>query len=272
MEKEKNETEKIEEREKKKGISKKSLIFIGGILVLIVIIISYIFINNLKEDNNEQVEGKSDIKKVSREIQKIDDETSIYISNQEDTIVVEMPNYSDSTKKEKKEKINNVVKKYAKNDEILSNYSKFIFITKINKDSKKGYFYSTSVYDLPSMTENKEEGKVYIDFAEFTKESLETSSTSSSSSSTTASKGEDIELTQGNYTVGEDIKAGKYDVIAINGTSGNINISGNWHGILSDKENEQSDYGWEKTYKNLTLKNGEVIKITNGLQVKLQAK
>ena len=79
-----------------------------------------------------------------------------------------------------------------------------------------------------------------------------TSSNSNSASSTSSNKGEDITLKQGNYVVGEDVKAGKYDVIAINGTSGNISIEGgSWHGILSDKNN---DYGWEKTYSNLTLK------------------
>lgn len=212
------------------------------------------------------------INEVARTIQDIDNEATLYSSAGGHTVVVEVPNYTDSTKKDKIEKIENAIKKYSKKDNILSNYSKFILITKMNSDNKSDYFYITHIYSLPSMAQLSEDGKTYIDFVEFTKESLgsSTSSNSNSTLSTSSTKGEDITLKQGNYVVGEDVKAGKYDVIAINGTSGNISIEGgSWHGILSDKNN---DYGWEKTYSNLTLKNGQTVKITNGLQVKLQAK
>jgi len=212
------------------------------------------------------------INEVAMKVQSIDNEATLYSSAGGNTVVVEMPNYKDDTKKDKKEKIENIIKEYASNGGILNNYSKFILIRKINSDDKKDYFYNTDIYALPSMIKNEYEGKVYIDFVEFTKESMSNPNASSSSSSNiiTTTKGEDITLTQGNYTVGEDVKAGKYDVIAINGTSGNINIEGgSWHDVLSDKQN---NYGWEKTYKNLTLKNGQIIEITNGLQIKLEAK
>lgn len=211
----------------------------------------------------------SGISEVAMTIQNIDNEATVYSSAGNNTVVVEIPNYTDNTKKDKKENIENTIKNYCNTNGILSNYSKFILITKINSDNKENYFYNINVYDLPSMVKNEEESKIYLDFVEFTKESLG-NSTTSSSTTTTTTKGEDIELTQGNYIVGEDVKPGRYDVIAINGTSGNINIEGgSYHDILSDKKN---DYGWEKTYKNLTLKNGQIIEITNGLQVKLEAK
>lgn len=204
---------------------------------------------------------------VAKEVQNIDNEATVYTSAGNNTVVVEIPNYSDSTKKDKMEKIEDVIKKYSNEDGILNDYSNFVLITKMNLNNKEDYFYNVDTYSLPSMTRDEDKSKIYIDFVEYTKESL---SSSAYNSTATDLKGEDIELTQGNYVVGEDVKPGKYDVIAINGTSGNINIEGgSWHGILSDEKN---DYGWEKTYKNLTLKNGQVIEITNGLQVKLEAK
>ena len=212
----------------------------------------------------------SGISEVAMTVQSIDNEATVYSSAGNNTIVVEIPNYTDDTKKSKKENIENIIKDYCNYNGILSNYSKFVLITKINSDNKENYFYNINVYDLPSMVEDIEKSKVYLDFVEFTKESLGSTTTSSSNNANTTTKGENIELTQGSYVVGEDVKPGKYDVIAINGTSGNINIEGgSYHDILSDKKN---NYGWEKTYKNLTLKNGQIVEITNGLQVKLEAK
>lgn len=230
-------------------------------IVLTILIIGFAFIMIIGFNL-----ATSGIHEVAISIQNIDNESTLYSSAGSNTVVVEIPNYTDATKKSQKENIEKTIAKYANNDDILSNYSKFVLITKMNSDNKQDYFYSITTYTLPDMQEIENEYKLYIDFIEFTKESLNTPTTSSSNNT----KGEDITLTQGNYVVGEDVKSGKYDVIAINGTSGNINIKGSsWSGILSDQEN---DYGWEKTFKNLTLTNGQIIEITNGLNVKLEAK
>lgn len=232
-------------------------------IVIVTIIISFTIIMIVGYNM-----AASGIGRVARAIQSIDTEAVVYSSAGDNTVVVEIPNYKDDVKKDKKENIINSIKSFTKKNSELNTYSKFVLITKTGTDDNPEYFCSTTIYNLPDMTENSVLSKTYVDFVEITKVYASISSSSNNANIST-NKGEDITLTQGNYTVGEDVKAGKYDIIAINGTEGNINISGNWHGILSDKVN---NYGWEKTYKNLILKNGEVIKITNGLQVKLQAK
>ena len=183
------------------------------------------------------------------------------------TVVVEIPNYTDNTKKSKKENIENTIKKYSSSNKVLSNYSKFILITKINSDNTENYFYNINVYDLPSMVEDEEESKIYLDFVEFTKESLGSSSTSSSSNTTSTVKGEDIELTAGNYVVGEDIKPGKYDIIALSG-SGNLYIPQKVNEVMGTTDNNF----YLKNYNNVTLNNGETLEISGRLKVKLQAK
>ena len=250
----------MEENEKKNKFYTKWWFWLC--MVAIVLIIGFVVIMGIGF-----MVATTGINEVAMKVQAIDSEATLYSSAGGNTVVVDMPNYTDETKKNKKENIEKIIKNYASNGGILENYSKFIFITKINSDGKEGYFYNTTVYSLPSMEKIDDEGKTYIDFVQFTIDSFGSSSSSTNNATTT--KGEDIELTQGNYVVGEDVKAGRYDVIAINGTSGNINIEGgDYNDILSDKAN---NYGWEKTYKNLTLKNGQIIEITNGLQVKLQA-
>lgn len=68
MEKEKNETEKIEEREKKKGISKKSLIFIEGFLIIIAIIMCILLSVNNKPKENEENPTKTKTFEIETEL------------------------------------------------------------------------------------------------------------------------------------------------------------------------------------------------------------
>lgn len=84
-----------------------------------------------------------------------------------------------------------------------------------------------------------------------------------------ATSAEDIVLTAGNYVVGTDIKAGKYDAIAQAGR-GNIYVKGSSSVIESMGTTDDSYYLRE--YKNITLKNGDTVEITSKLKVKLQAK
>lgn len=90
-------------------------------------------------------------------------------------------------------------------------------------------------------------------------------------------KGEDIQLTVGTYIVGEDVKAGKYDVQAIKGM-GNFVVYGDG-AIGGLKVNqvfsatEEQSYGmFGSTYNNLKLNNGDKIEINSNLEVKLIAK
>ena len=88
----------------------------------------------------------SGINEVALAVQNIDDEATVYTSAGMNTVVVEIPNYTDNTKKSKKENIENTIKKYSSSNKVLSNYSKFILITKINSDNTENYFYNINVY------------------------------------------------------------------------------------------------------------------------------
>ncbi len=208
------------------------------------------------------------IHKVSLAVQTIDNEATVYTSAGSNTIIIEIPNYSDATKKNKEEAIKILIEKLAKNNEILSNYSKAILCEKINSDDNiEDYFLSIKTYLLPNMTQDLENSDVYIDFLEYTKKNLNTTSTTSDTKST--EKGENITLTAGKYVVGEDIKQGKYDAVARKG-SGNFFVDGSSsvNEILSAKND---GWGIEK-YSNLSLKTGDTVEIRNNLSVELQAK
>ena len=130
----------------------------------------------------------SGINEVALKVQKIDSEATLYSSAGGNTVVVEMPNYTDNTKKDKKENIEQIIKNYASNGSILENYSKFILITKINSEGKEDYFYNTSVYNLPSMTKVDSESKTYIDFVQFTTDSFGSSSSSNKTDKNTSTQ------------------------------------------------------------------------------------
>ena len=208
----------------------------------------------------------SGINKVALEVQRIDNEATVYSSAGSNVVIVEIPNYTDDTKLAKKEKIEEVIKDNARKYEPLEDYSTAIICTKMNEDDSKDYFLSMTAYSLPDMTENEDLSGLYIDFIEYTRQTL---STTLSNTSQTEEKGEDITLTAGKYTVGTDIKAGKYDAIA-KSSSGNFFVNGSTsvNEILSAKND---GFGIPK-YSNLTLKNGDVVEIKGGLSVKLQAK
>lgn len=207
------------------------------------------------------------IHEVARNIQEIDNEATVYTSAGGNNIIIDIPNYSDETKKFKETAIEEILKEYASKNGILSNYSKAILLERINSTdgNTKSYILSTKVYKLPNMTEEKDEGRLYVDLIEQTKKSFENSSSTTESEQ----KGEDIVLTAGKYIVGTDIKAGKYDAIA-QSNSGNFFVNGSTsvNEILSAKND---GFGIPK-YSNLNLKNGDTVEINGRLSVKLQAK
>ena len=71
-------------------------------------------------------------------------------------------------------------------------------------------------------------------------------------------------FTAGNYTVGEDIPSGKYDVEWVSGL-GNCFTDGM-------TESFGDAYTFITKFKNLTLKNGEVIEVTGTLEIKFISK
>lgn len=260
MEENNNQVGIEQEKKNKKKIFKKW--WFWSTIVAVVLVIAIILVILLKPS----------LKKLSAEIQKIDSSVMMYTSLDKETIVIEIPNYTDEKKENKKEDIIEKMEENSKKNKIPKQYNKLIIITRIDSDENKDYFLSIDKYKLPSMKENEDESMIYIDFLEFTKAMLGTSESNSSSSTTattTPSKGEDITLTAGKYTVGEDIKAGKYDAIAQSG-SGNIYVHGSTTVIESMGTTNDKYYLME--YKNITLKNGDTVEVTSTLKVLLQAK
>lgn len=215
------------------------------------------------------------IHKVAKMVQEIDNEATVYTSAGGNTLIVELPNYTDDTKKHKLEAIEIALKAYAGENGILHNYSKAIICEKMNssEDNIKNYFIATKVYSLPDMTLDKEAGDVYIDFVEYTKKSLNSTTSSNSTISDNSTKGEDVTLSAGKYIVGADIKPGKYDAIAQSG-SGNFFVHGTTsvNEILAIDAAQKSNYGYIDKYSNITLKNGDTVELRSNLKVLLQAK
>ena len=79
---------------------------------------------------------------------------------------------------------------------------------------------------------------------------------------------EPIELSTGKYIVGEDILAGKYDIIGIE--RGNVRVcsQGKDYGDILSEIIEEG----ETVYANVTLENGYTVEIVNGGKIKLQPK
>lgn len=86
--------------------------------------------------------------------------------------------------------------------------------------------------------------------------------------STQSQTQEPIELSTGNYIVGEDIPAGKYDIIGVE--SGNVYVSSNG-GESADILIETIEPG-ETVYANVRLKDGYAVEIVLGGKIQLQPK
>lgn len=260
----------------------KTTIFIVSFIILAICfaVILVLLIHQNKECSslnskyNSLKEKSKTLNNLATLVEDIDSEATVYSSASEEILIVEIPNYSDDTKKTK---VENIIATVSNNlDTLPSTYSKFILLQKMNYGDSKDYYLYTSVYELPNMEAITDDNMMYIDFIKFTTDALSDSSTSNStdtssitSTDNTSNKGEDIILTAGNYVVGEDIKAGKYDAIAQSG-SGNLFV----YGTTSVNEMlgvTDSQFYIEK-YNNITLKDGDTIEITSSLNVLFQAK
>lgn len=243
-----------QEKKNKKKIFKKW--WFWSTIVAVVLVIAIVLVILLKPS----------LKKLSAEIQKIDSSVILYTALDKETIVIEIPNYTDEKKENKKEDVIETIEEYSKKNKIPKKYTKLIIITRIDSDENKDYFLNINKYKLPSMKENEDESMIYIDFLEFTKAML---GSSESSETTTTAKGEDITITAGKYTVGEDIKPGKYDAIAQSG-SGNFFVYGS--NPVNEIMGVTDDSWYLRTYNNVNLKNGDTVEIKNNLKILLQAK
>lgn len=115
------------------------------------------------------------IHKVARVVQNLDNDATVYTSAGGNTLIIEIPNYSDDTKKYKEEMIIEAIKQATSKNGVLQGYSKVIICERINSDGIEDYFVTNKVYSLPDMKLNTEEGNIYIDFTEYTKKTLSTS-------------------------------------------------------------------------------------------------
>ncbi len=253
MEENNNQSDLEREKNKKKKIFKKWWFWATIIAILIVAIVILIICL------------KPNIKNLNAEIKGIDNSVVVYTSVSDKAIIIEIPNYTDETKEDKKEKILDTIEKFSKKNKIPKKYTKLIIVTRIDTDDNNDYFLSINSYKLPSFKENEDESMVYIDFLEFTKSFIDSSE---SNETATSVKGENVTLSAGQYTVGEDIKAGKYDIIAQSG-KGNVYIKGSTS-VIEMMGTSDSNY-YIKNYNNVNLKNGDTIEITSSLVLLFQA-
>ena len=114
-----------------------------------------------------------------------------------------------------------------------------------------------------------------------TKPSNSTTTTNKTTTNTTTPKTEtkkepetivyDAELTDGNYTVGIDLPAGRYTITAVAG-NGNVSSSNMWDGGLSEMMGVDGDSDlYIPEFKNARLDDGVVLEISNGVTVKIHS-
>ena len=78
---------------------------------------------------------------------------------------------------------------------------------------------------------------------------------------------EEISLTSGNYTAGEDFPGGIYDVIAVKG-KGNVNSSNIFDGGINAIMSPTGSDLYESSYKNIELPDGVTLTVS-GVEIKL---
>jgi hypothetical protein len=77
-----------------------------------------------------------------------------------------------------------------------------------------------------------------------------------------------IELGNGNYTVGQDLEAGIYNIIAVSG-DGNVSSSNMYDGGLCEMMGTSDELYYIKEFKNVLLEDSTTLEISNGVDVKL---
>lgn len=80
----------------------------------------------------------------------------------------------------------------------------------------------------------------------------------------------DAELTDGNYTVGIDLPAGRYTITAIDG-SGNVSSSNMYDGGLNETMAAVASDMYITEFKNATFKDGDILEVKNGVTIKIHS-
>ena len=231
------------------------------VIILIIIAICILIIR--KNSNTTMKE----IDKISTEIKDIDDKATLYTLEEENAIILRIPNYSEVSVAELNQ-MKEIIKNKSKTK--LSNYSKFIMISDL--EDYDNNVTSVAVYNLPDMKFDTNLSKSYIDnsnLLENENNKRNVVNNNISESNLNQEKGKDIILTLGTYEVGTDIKAGKYDLIAQSGR-GNVITKGSIYESIMLSVNETEYYSMK--YNNLILGNGDIVEIINNLTVLFQAK
>lgn len=231
------------------------------VIILIIIAICILIIR--KNSNTTMKE----IDKISTEIKDIDDKATLYTLEEENAIILRIPNYSEVSVAELNQ-MKEIIKNKSKTK--LSNYSKFIMISDL--EDYDNNVTSVAVYNLPDMKFDTNLSKSYIDnsnLLENENNKRNVIDNNISESNLNQEKGKDIILTLGTYEVGTDIKAGKYDLIAQSGR-GNVITKGSIYESIMLSVNETEYYSMK--YNNLILGNGDIVEIINNLTVLFQAK
>ncbi len=231
------------------------------VIILIIIAICILIIR--KNSNTTMKE----IDKISTEIKDIDDKATLYTLEEENAIILRIPNYSEVSVAELNQ-MKEIIKNKSKTK--LSNYSKFIMISDL--EDYDNNVTSVAVYNLPDMKFDTNLSKSYIDnsnLLENENNKRNVVDNNISESNLNQEKGKDIILTLGTYEVGTDIKAGKYDLIAQSGR-GNVITKGSIYESIMLSVNETEYYSMK--YNNLILENGDIVEIINNLTVLFQAK
>jgi len=127
--------------------------------------------------------------------------------------------------------------------------------------SDSGY-YSTEFKGL------KMDKKVVLSISNGVKIKIEYTNITGNYTGRTYDESNSVELGDGNYTIGDDIKAGIYNITAISG-SGNVSSSNIYDGGINAMMSVNNEEYYSTEYKNVTLKESGTLSISNGVRIKL---
>lgn len=129
------------------------------LIILAIIIVIGITIIMLKAFDM----ALGEVEKLAIEIQNIYEDATIYSSAGENTLVLELNNWSNSNTEELNKIINTVKNKIKDNK--LQSYSKFVTLAYLESSNKENVLFIKTTYNLPDFT--KEEELEYIMFSEY---------------------------------------------------------------------------------------------------------
>lgn len=242
----------------------KKTLFIAEILLITLLILTGCNNTNKKEKNESK---EQNIVTLGENIKNVYSNSITYISSDKKTLFVELNNFDSSQSGYVKDGIMKAIENEINNNK-LKECNKFILTAFITNGEMENQLFIKEIYSMPEL--KNESSRNYIDYSTFS--NLYDLTIGDSSNKTTTQKniekGEDITLTAGRYIVGEDIKAGKYDVVAQSG-AGNFFVRGN--NSVNEMMGVGSSY-YIENYSNARLEPGNEVEVTSDLKVQLKAK